>query len=345
MDLLMFKWIAWLFSAKPVVRHGEQAEVSGKNETLPPSAESVPDTQPWQLEADVASPPQRNAIPELPPELANHPRYAIRGLLGEGGMGKVYLAEHKLMGRPVALKTIQCGLSSDPALVERFKREVRAAAQLNHPNVIATHDAEQVGDYLFLVMEYLPGINLHELVKRQGPLPVAIACNYTRQAALGLAHAHKCGIVHRDVKPANLMLLRKDDSETVKVLDFGLARLLQDAGKHPYGTPAGFAMGTIGFMAPEQARDARTADIHADIFSLGRTLYFLLSGQLPYRHGAQSLVKEMAGEEVVVPLTEVCPHLPEELVAIANRMTARRLEDRYASCVELGEELKRFCHA
>jgi predicted Ser/Thr protein kinase len=157
----------------------------------------------------------------VPPELADHPRYRVLALLGQGGMGAVYKAEHRRMDRPVALKVINPGLLTNPATVSRFQHEVRAAARLAHPNIVTAYDADQAGDLHFLVMEYVEGKSLADVVQERGPLPASEACEYVRQAALGLQHAHERGMVHRDVKPQNLMVT---PSGTVKILDFGLAR-------------------------------------------------------------------------------------------------------------------------
>ena len=165
--------------------------------------------------------------PEIPAELVGHPRYRIVKRLGSGGMGTVYLAEHRLMDRSVALKVIRRDLLGNEALVERFRREVRAAARLGlHPNIVAAYDAEQAADSHFLVMEFVEGVDLAHLVKRQGPLPCALACQAVKQAAEGLEHAFQRGMVHRDIKPQNLMCT--PDGQ-VKILDFGLARFASEA--------------------------------------------------------------------------------------------------------------------
>jgi serine/threonine protein kinase len=157
---------------------------------------------------------QALAVAGAPPALADHPRYRLVKLLGAGGMGAVYLAEHRVMQRPVALKVISRDLMADPNAVERFQREVRTAARLAHVNIVTAHDAEQAGDTHFLVMEYVEGIDLAQVIQRRGPLPVPFACNYVRQAALGLQHGHEQGMVHRDIKPQNLMLTPKGASRS-----------------------------------------------------------------------------------------------------------------------------------
>ena len=161
-----------------------------------------------------------------------------------------------------------------------------------------------------------------------------MACTLLHQATAGVKHAHDRGVVHRDIKPNNLCLVRDEESATlgmVKVLDFGLAKVLQDAAAHRFGTPAGFAMGTIGYMSPEQATDSRSVGIRADIFSLGRTLYYLLSGELPYRNGIQSLMQEEAGQNPVVPLHQLRPDIPDEVIALIEKMTAKQAKDRFES--------------
>src|SRR5262249_22243645 len=176
-------------------------------------------------ETATLAPTPRTGDVGLPAELADHARYRVQELLGVGGMGAVYKAEHLLMERPVALKLINHSLTSNPAMIERFRREVKTAGQLKHPNIVMAYDAEQAGDSHFLVMEYVEGKSLAGVVADQGPLPVCEACAYIRQAALGLAYAHQRGMVHRDIKPQNLMLT--PDGQ-VKILDFGLARFAME---------------------------------------------------------------------------------------------------------------------
>jgi serine/threonine protein kinase len=277
-----------------------------------------------------------------PPELADHPRYRLAEVLGEGGMGTVYRAEHRLMKRWVALKVVRHALLEQPAVRERFLGELRATAQLTHPNIVVAHDAEQVGNVCFLAMEYVPGEDLATLLRRRGPLPAAEACEYVRQAALGLQHAHECGLVHRDIKPHNLMITADG---RVKILDFGLARLAleQAAAERPAPTPpplpgdgttvsvagphtvTGSVLGTPAYMAPEQARDPRCADIRSDVYSLGRTLVHLLAGRLPFGQ-----------------TTEMPPGLPPGLAGVLCRMLAAVPNERYQTPAEVAAALAPF---
>jgi WD40 repeat protein len=289
----------------------------------------------------------------VPPALVDHARYRIQELLGVGGMGAVYRAEHQLMERTVALKVINRSLTDNPDTVERFRREVKAAARLTHPNIVTAHDADQAGDTHFLVMEYVEGTNLARLVAERGRLPAAQACDYVRQAALGLQHAFEQGMVHRDIKPQNLMLTPRGQ---VKILDFGLARFALETA--PAGalltadpaTPAagdsltqvGTVVGTPDYIAPEQARDAHTADIRADIYSLGCTLYDLLAGHAPFPEGT-AVQKVMAHlEKTPRPLTELRNDVPAKLVCIVERMMAKQPEQRYATPAEVAAALTPF---
>jgi len=235
----------------------------------------------------IAAPPPAATMAESGPapiaELADHPRYRILGQLGAGGMGVVYKAQHKLMERTVALKVIHRKYLDNAQALERFRKEIKAAGRLAaHPNIVAVHDSEQAGDVHFLVMEFVQGISLANLVKRQGPLPIAQACRYVAQAAQGLQHAHEHKMVHRDIKPHNLMVTR---SGQVKILDFGLARFADEAEGERRLTSVDAVVGTPDFLSPEQARNSRNVDIRSDIYSLGCTLYFLLTGQPPYPEG------------------------------------------------------------
>jgi hypothetical protein len=276
---------------------------------------------------------------DLPPELADHARYRILRVLGEGGMGVVYEAEHRHMGRKVALKVISKNLVDRPEAVERFTREVKAAARLNHPNIVTAYDAEQAGSLHLLVMEYVEGMSLAQVVERKGPLPVAHACHFVRQALLGLQHAFEQGMVHRDLKPHNLMVTSKG---LVKILDFGLARLASEQSRGPGLTAADAIMGTPEYLAPEQALDARQADIRADIYSPGCTLYCLLAGQPPFPEGT-AMQKVMAHlEKQPRPLPELRPDVRSDLWTVVARMLARDLTQRYQKPIEVAQALVPF---
>ena len=219
----------------------------------------------------------------LPPGLADHPDYEILRELGQGGMGVVYLAQNKLMGRKEVLKVVSSHLINRRGVLDRFLGEIRNAARLHHPNIVTAYSALRLGESLVLAMEYVEGLDLAKLVKASGPLPVANACNYVHQAALGLQHAHEHGMVHRDIKPSNLMLARQGNRAVIKVLDFGLAKVQSEGPADGGLTHEGQMLGTPDYIAPEQIGDARRADIRADIYSLGCTLYYLLTGGPPFQ--------------------------------------------------------------
>ena len=198
-------------------------------------------------------------------------KYKVLETLGAGGMGSVYLCEHKLMRRRVAVKVLPAAKAEDPAALERFYREARAVAALDHPNIVRAYDIDQDENLHFLVMEYVDGASLQEIVKKSGPLDVLRACHYIRQAAVGLQHAHEAGLVHRDIKPGNILV---DRTGTVKILDMGLARFFHDEEDMLTKKYDENVLGTADYLAPEQALDSHGVDIRADIYSLGATFYF-----------------------------------------------------------------------
>ncbi len=262
--------------------------------------------------------------------------YVLLKRLGEGGMGEVYKARNWKLGKIVAVKLIRKERLSS-ALLRRFRREVRAVAQLNHPHVVHAYDYDEADGKNFLVLEYVDGIDLACFVKRHGPLPVELACDCIRQAALGLQHAFENGLVHRDIKPHNLLLTCGGGSgvpkwAVVKILDMGLARLSQEAdedAKTTTMTQEGTVMGTVDYMAPEQAMDAHTADIRADLYSLGCTFYFLLTGQVPFPGG--SAVEKLLKHQNQHPksVEQLRPDTPSNVAAVINKLMAKRPEDRY----------------
>jgi serine/threonine protein kinase len=262
--------------------------------------------------------------------------YHLLEPLGQGGMGQVFKARHALMNRVVAVKFIHPDLVNDPEAARRFRQEIRAAAQLSHPNVVLAHDAEQSGGRHFLVMEYCEGVNLRRLVDQSGPLPAAAACEYVRQAALGLQHAFERGLTHRDLKPDNLMLV----GGTVQILDFGLARLRESESGSSSVTKEGLIVGTPDFMAPEQA--VGRADVRSDLYSLGCTLYYLLTAQAPFP-GGSTMEKCMRHRcEEPEPLGLRRPDVPEPLQQLIRRLMAKAPAQRFQTPAELAEALAPF---
>lgn len=265
--------------------------------------------------------------------------YRLLEKLGAGGMGTVFQAEHRRMKRVVALKVLSTELTKSAELVQRFQREVEAAARLTHPNIVQAFDADEVRGTHFLVMEFVAGRNLEAVVRERGPLPVSLALRCLLQAAQGLAYAHQRGVVHRDIKPANLLL---DDEEQVKILDMGLARLTAGVEAGHELTATGVVMGTAEYMAPEQAESSRTAGVPADIYSLGCTLYFLLTGRQMYS-GGNMMTQVIAHRERPIPaLRQRRPEVPEEVEALFAQMVAKRPEDRFAAMSDLIPVLQRM---
>jgi len=263
--------------------------------------------------------------------------YIILDKIGAGGMGMVFKARHRQLPRAVAIKVLPPAVTKDPAAVKRFEREVQAAAKLDHPNIVTALDAGEQQGIHFLVMEYVDGIDLARRVKKDGPLPVAEAVDCILQAARGLEYAHKAGVIHRDIKPGNLLLAKPSAAQQlIKILDMGLARFDGDNAPTPDTataelTKSGSILGTADYMAPEQALNTKKADHRADIYSLGCTLYYLLAGQPPYG-GETSMEKLLAHrEQPISPL----PGAPSALEAVYRRMVAKRADDRYQSMTEV----------
>jgi serine/threonine protein kinase len=281
-------------------------------------------------------------LPTVPPELAGNPQYEILRELGRGGMGVVYLARNKMMDRLEVLKVVNKSLLDRPEAVERFLREIRSAAKLNHVNVVAAYSVLQLGNLVALAMEHVKGEDLASLVKARGPLPVAHACYYVQQAAFGLQHASEKGMVHRDIKPHNLMLAREGHKHVIKILDFGLAKATREKEQGTELTAEGAILGTPEYIAPEQTQNAAKADIRADIYSLGCTLYFLLTGSPPFKGG--SLFEILLAHNTVEarPVNQVRAEVPPELAAVVARMMAKDPAKRYQTPMEVVQALTPF---
>ena len=289
---------------------------------------------------------QASALLKGEPELLID-KYLILDLIDVGGMGMVFKAIHRTMNRVVAVKMISQHMLGSADQVKRFQREVRVAATLEHPNIVRAYDADKSRDVSFLVMEYVRGDNLSKSVRDSGPLSLSLAVDYIRQAAVGLQHAHERGIVHRDIKPGNLLV---DSQGTIKVLDLGLAHIddsLRHADKQeddesgrPYVsrtelTTAGAILGTASFMAPEQSLDAHLVDSRSDVYSLGCTLYFLLTGDTPYSGSTVLKVFVQHREAEIPSLQQKRRDVPDSIESVFKKMVAKKPDDRYQSMSEL----------
>ena len=263
--------------------------------------------------------------------------YTILDRIGAGGMGQVFKAEHRRMKRIVAVKMLPRNVTKDAAAVARFQREVEAAARLSHTNIVAAYDADEADGVHFLAMEYVEGSDLSALVKKNGPLPPDKAVDYILQAARGLEFAHAEGVVHRDIKPANLLL---DKKGVVKILDMGLARI--DSGGAAAAqaelTGTGAVLGTVDYMAPEQALSTKHADARADIYSLGCTLYYLLASKAIY--GGDTLMARLLAHRES-PIPSLGAGVPEQVEAVFRKMVAKQVEDRYQTMSQVVAELEK----
>jgi serine/threonine protein kinase len=267
-------------------------------------------------------------------------RYKVLDRLGAGSMASVYLCEHRPTGRKVALKVLPTAMADDPSWLERFYREARAGAAMKHPNVVEAYDIDQEEGLHFLVTEYVDGNTLEEIVRQRGPLEWGRAAHYIWQAALGLQHAHEQDAVHRDIKPGNLLV---DRSGIVKVFDFGLVTFRDPAmDRHTVGTNRSpeTVLGNPDYIAPEQALNFSAVDRRADVYSLGMTFYFCLTGRSPFEEG--TVAQKLIWQQVRYPtsLRTLRPEVPEGLAAIVNRMTAKDPGQRYPTAAEVAAALE-----
>ncbi len=264
-------------------------------------------------------------------------KYRVLERLGSGGMGSVYLCEHRLMRRRVAVKVLPTAKADDPAALERFYREARAVAALDHPNIVRAYDIDQDEKLHFLVMEHVDGASLQEIIKKAGPMDPVRSAHYMLQAALGLQHAHEtAGLVHRDIKPGNVLV---DRNGIVKILDMGLARFFHDEEDMLTKKYDENVLGTADYLAPEQALDSHSVDIRADIYSLGATFYFTLTARTPFAEGtvAQKLIWHQTRQPKAI--RSFRPDVPEELVAVIEKMMAKDPAQRYQTPLAVAEAL------
>ncbi len=263
-------------------------------------------------------------------------KYKVLERLGSGGMGQVFLCEHKLMRRKVAVKVLPTAKAEDPSSLDRFYREARAVAALDHPNIVRAYDIDQDDNLHFLVMEYVDGASLQDLIKKFGPMDVTRTCHYMYWSAVGLQHAHEAGLIHRDIKPGNILI---DRQGTVKILDLGLARFFNDDDDVLTKKYDESVLGTADYLAPEQAIDSHGVDGRADIYSLGATFYFLLTGSQPFVEGtvAQKLIWHQTRNPK--PIRDIRPEVQPGIAAIVEKMMAKDPAQRYQSPAELAEAL------
>jgi len=253
-------------------------------------------------------------------------KYKVLEKIGAGGMAQVFLCEHKLMRRRVAIKVLPSAKANDQASRDRFYREARAVAAVDHPNIVRAYDIDQDENLHFLVMEYVDGTNLQDLIKKFGPLDITRACHYIYGSAVGLQHAHEMGLIHRDIKPGNILI---DRSGVVKILDLGLARFFHDDDDQLTRNNDENILGTADYLAPEQAMDSHTVDIRADIYSLGATFYYLLTGSVLFPEGSvpQKLIWQQNRQPA--PVRSLRPEVPPELVAVVDQMLAKDPAKRF----------------
>jgi serine/threonine-protein kinase len=266
--------------------------------------------------------------------------YRLKHLIGRGGMGEVYLAEHTLLKRPCALKRIRPGQDTDPITLARFEREVRATAELSHPHTVEIYDYGRAGDGTFYyVMELLWGMTLEELVHRHGPLPAARAVYLLRQVCDALEEAHVAGLMHRDIKPGNIYAARRGgEYDFVKLLDFGLVKGVARTDQ-PALSRAETVVGSPLYMAPEQSLNVHASDVRSDIYSLGAVGYFLLVGHPPFVAENPLEIMISHARDAVRPPSQLVSDLPADVETILLKCLAKDPEERFASAAALGEAL------
>jgi hypothetical protein len=268
--------------------------------------------------------------------------YRLVEKLGAGTMGQVFKGWSQKLELPVAIKMIHKVHLASRKAIDRFRREMETAGKLDHPHIVLLRDADEIDNHPFMVMDYVHGTNLARQVKQDGPLPVGQAAEYARQAALGLQHAYERGVVHRDIKPGNL-LVNRTGVPLVRISDFGLARLGNEGSSERRLTQHGAVLGTIDYIAPEQAENAQNADSRSDIYSLGCSLYFLLTANPPFPGSSvvEKVSARLSGQPTDIHVYR--PEVPDGLAAVISRMTARQPRDRYQTPGEAAVALQSFC--
>jgi len=267
-------------------------------------------------------------------------KYKILDQVGIGGMARVFLAEHIIMRRKVALKVLPTAKCADPPSLARFLREARAIASIHHPNVIRAYDIDQDADFYYIVLEYAEGETVAQYVEKHGPIPWPQACDYVYQAAAGLEHLLSCGLIHRDIKPSNIII---EHHGTIKLVDLGLAVFFEEKELDPLTIKyEQNVLGTADYLAPEQAIDSHNVDGRADIYSLGATFCFMLCGESPFPKGTVMEKLHAHQTQPFKTIRDRAPDVPKDLDAILRKMLAKQPKDRFASMTDLRAALRRF---
>ena len=266
-------------------------------------------------------------------------KYKLLGHLGSGGMSSVYLAEHTLMRQRRAIKVLPKSRINDASYLDRFYLEARASASLDHPNIVRAYDVDSEGDNHYMVMEFVHGSDVQHLVNAEGALDFDVSADFTRQAAIGLQHAHDIGLIHRDIKPANLLV---DENKTVKILDLGLALFSNDDEASLTMAHNENVLGTADYLSPEQAINSHEVDSRTDIYSLGCTLYFMLTGHAPFPDGtlAQRIAKHQT--QLPSPISDEREDCPEDLSDICFKMLQKDADDRFQSAQDVADRLEEW---
>jgi serine/threonine protein kinase len=324
-------------------QHGPSGVAASAPSAIPPGA-TERQSQQASPTNDASGPGTGSASSRMPPFRFGN--YRVLERLGEGGIGVVFKARHLQLERLVALKLLRCDKSVDAGAIARFHQEMRAIGKLDHPNIVRATDAGEHDGSQFLAMELIDGLNLQQIVQSRGPLPVVEVCDIIRQAALGLQHAHEQGLVHRDIKPSNLMWSRDG---TVKILDLGLALLAPEmlnleAGDDDPGaelTALGMIVGTVDYMAPEQLNGRHHVDTRSDVYSLGCTMFHLLTGRAVFRDCGSDMFQRMAAHvnQPIPPLSRFREDVPPAVEAIVRRMLQKVPKDRFQSAGEIASAL------